>query len=118
MLIVTPTLLLLAVCPVISILYARILDGLSASRDASWINETWWDRWYSWVIFGGPAGRWIIGTLLGVRELQRIEEFDGYNAPGDRIAKPGIALLLTVGFAILLSLFTIVSIFMRLVDCA
>ena len=109
-LLLTPCLLLLAVMPVLSILSRRIYQGFIISRKVPWISEGWWNKWYSWIAIGGPPGRWVVGALLGVRELQRIEqEMGGHDAPGDQIAEPGIALFLTVGFAILLSLFATVS---------
>ncbi|CUA78129.1 hypothetical protein RSOLAG22IIIB_02747 [Rhizoctonia solani] len=53
------------VMPVIS----PILDGAHAmylvSRSHPGCNRLWWDWWGSYVIFGGPGGRWVLGTALG-----------------------------------------------------
>lgn len=90
-----------------------MLQALSASQQNEWIRSNWWDKWYSWLFFGGPPGRWIVGTVLGVRDLQaresaaRSQEI-GYH-PGDNVAFVGVGLLATFGFAVLLSLVASVS---------
>ncbi|QRW17117.1 Zf-CCCH domain protein [Rhizoctonia solani] len=46
-----------------------IVDGVYAmyniSRSHPGCNRLWWDWWGSYVIFGGPGGRWVLGTALG-----------------------------------------------------
>lgn len=90
-----------------------MLQALSASQQNEWIRRNWWDKWYSWLFVGGPPGRWIVGTVLGVRDLQvresaaRAQEI-GYH-PGDKVAFVGVGLLATFGFAVLLSLVASVS---------
>ncbi|CAE6440865.1 unnamed protein product [Rhizoctonia solani] len=45
------------------------LDGAHAmylvSRSHPGCNRLWWDWWGSYVVFGGPGGRWVLGTALG-----------------------------------------------------
>ncbi|EJD07382.1 uncharacterized protein FOMMEDRAFT_73168 [Fomitiporia mediterranea MF3/22] len=106
-LILTPILFLISVFPIMPLLWGRIMQGLALSRKTTWIKEMWWNRWYSWLLIGGPPGRWVVGTLLGVWELQIGEkEFSNLEDPGIAIAKPGITPLVTVAFAMLLSIFT------------
>ncbi|CAE6509361.1 unnamed protein product [Rhizoctonia solani] len=46
-----------------------ILDGAYTmylvSRSHPACNRLWWDWWGSYVVFGGPGGRWVLGTVLG-----------------------------------------------------
>ncbi|CAE6401514.1 unnamed protein product [Rhizoctonia solani] len=45
------------------------LDGAHAmylvSRSHPGCNRLWWDWWGSYIVFGGPGGRWVLGTALG-----------------------------------------------------
>ncbi|KAH8116255.1 DHHC palmitoyltransferase-domain-containing protein [Phellopilus nigrolimitatus] len=104
-----PILVVTAVSPIIPLLCNRIIQALHVSRRSQWITKNWWDRWYSWYFVGGPPGRWIIGILLGVWELRESEADSGdLEHFGYEIASPGVALLVTIGFASLLAIFACV----------
>lgn len=111
--VLTPLLITVAFFPTFHLIRMRVLQALSASQQNEWIRRNWWDKWYSWLFVGGPPGRWIVGTVLGVRDLQvresaaRAQEI-GYH-PGDNVAFVGVGLLATFGFAVLLSLVASVS---------
>ncbi|KAL5492235.1 PFA4_2 [Sanghuangporus weigelae] len=116
-LIITPVLFLAAVSPIIPILPARISHVFWVSRQTLWIREQWWDRWYSWVFIAGPPGRYMVGTLLGLKQMQDTE-CQGYEceSPGTAIAKPGIRLILTIVFAVFLSIGTGIMAFATIRD--
>ncbi|OCB85476.1 hypothetical protein A7U60_g7485 [Sanghuangporus baumii] len=104
-LIITPILFLAAVFPIMPILPARISHAFWVSRQTLWIREQWWDRWYSWVFIGGPPGRYMVGTLMGLKQMQDTEcQVYECESPGTAIAKPGIRLILTIFFAVFLSI--------------
>ncbi|QRW03066.1 DHHC palmitoyltransferase [Ceratobasidium sp. AG-Ba] len=35
------------------------------SRNDPTCSRIWWDWWGSYLVFGGPGGRWVLGTALG-----------------------------------------------------
>ena len=101
----TPILVAVALYPVYSVLIARVSSALYISQRTVWIREIWWDKWYSWLFIGGPPGRWVVGTVLGVKELQMNEDI---RYPGERVIYAGAGLLLSFGFALLLGAFALV----------
>lgn len=66
---------LLLLTPVTVLLLSLPLYGplLARARQAYALAPAWWwaSRW-SWVC-GGPLGRWLGGTALGWRELDRLD---------------------------------------------
>ena len=48
----------------------------------------WWDWPGSWVVIGGPPGRWIVGTILGFLLIWNERELDGPSYPGQMIEEP------------------------------
>ena len=98
----------LAILPVVSILRAHVIAALAASRADPWATAVWWSRIYSWIFCGGPAGRWVIGTLLGFRVLreQRISEPSWLS--GSLVAQPHARVVILAGGATLLWLFAVV----------
>lgn len=107
------------IAPVLPIIIGRIREALDISTQSLWIREYWWDQWYSWVIFGGPAGRWLVGILLGVRELQENEAVVRNREPliGDSLAHPGIFPLGLALFGCVLCLVALVRIFLPALPC-
>ncbi|KAH7335264.1 hypothetical protein B0J17DRAFT_669310 [Rhizoctonia solani] len=91
-----------------------ILDGMyamySVSRSHSGCNRLWWDWWASYIVFGGPGGRWVLGTVLGywVAEPQAPlnPHMCRYGLP---FMRPTISAALTVGIAFSLAGFCLVS---------
>ncbi|KAL5531497.1 hypothetical protein ACEPAG_4374 [Sanghuangporus baumii] len=116
-LIITPVLFLTAVSPIIPILPARISHAFWVSKQTLWIREQWWDRWYSWLFIAGPPGRYMVGTLLGLKQMQDTEcQVYKCESPGNAIAKPGVRLTLTVIFALFLSISNGIMAFARIRD--
>ena len=111
----TPILVTVALYPVYSVLIARVASALHISQRTVWIREIWWDKWYSWLFIGGPPGRWVVGTILGVKELQMNEDI---RYPGERVIYAGAGLLLSFGFALLLGAFALVWLYILLAKFA
>ncbi|WWC91584.1 uncharacterized protein L201_006530 [Kwoniella dendrophila CBS 6074] len=79
-------------------LYVPIFQRLKAaylySKSDQYIRENWWDWTYSWVVAGGPIGRYAGAAILGWRQLDRSD--------GGGIVRLNIGLM--VGFGIILAL--------------
>jgi hypothetical protein len=95
-----------AVAGVWGVLSSHILNALSASVMDPHTCRVWWDRWYSWVVVGGPPGRWIVGLFLGLRLTQRPPS--EVHQLGDMIRYPSISLVVIAGSATLFAVFTTV----------
>ncbi|TFY64785.1 hypothetical protein EVG20_g5830 [Dentipellis fragilis] len=59
-----------AVIPVSGPLSGHFATALRVSKVDPWAVRIWWSRWYSWIVCGGPLGRWVFGTFLGFRVLK------------------------------------------------
>ncbi|KAI0272301.1 DHHC palmitoyltransferase-domain-containing protein, partial [Gloeopeniophorella convolvens] len=94
----------LAVAPILPILTTHVLRALSASHADPWATTIWWDRWYSWILCGGPPGRWVAGTLYGFRVL-RAQRTPAPRFSGALIVQPHFRLALVVGAGLLLWIF-------------
>ncbi|KAH8979486.1 DHHC palmitoyltransferase-domain-containing protein [Lactarius hatsudake] len=94
--------------PILPVLKNHVVTALAVSHADSWITDVWWDRPYSWILCGGPPGRWIVGTLLGFRVLraQRVPE---PWLSGSVIAQPHARIVILVGAAALLWIFLLCS---------
>ncbi|KAI0287819.1 DHHC palmitoyltransferase-domain-containing protein, partial [Russula brevipes] len=97
----------LAALPLFPILKAHIVAALAASHADGWTTDVWWTRPYSWILCGGPPGRWAVGTLLGFRVLreQRIPELSWFT--GSLVAQPHARVVVLVGAATLSWLFAV-----------
>jgi len=97
----------LASLPILPVLRTHVVAALTASYADAWASGIWWNRVYSWIFCGGPAGRWIVGTLLGIRVLRerRITEPSWFS--GSVVAQPHARVVILVGFAILIWLFAV-----------
>ena len=105
----------LASLPILPILRTHVAAALTASYADDWATAIWWNRLYSWVFCGGPAGRWVVGTLLGYRVLRerRITDSEPSWFSGSIVAQPHARVLILVGFATLLWLFAVVRTFLK-----
>ena len=95
-----------AVAGVWGALSSHILNALSVSTMDPHICRVWWDNWYSWVVVGGPPGRWIVGLFLGLRITRRTHS-EVYQL-GDMIRYPSISLVVIAGSGVLFAFFTTV----------
>ena len=95
-----------AVAGVWGTLSSHITNALSASTMDSHTRQVWWDRWYSWMVVGGPPGRWIVGLFLGLRITRRPP--GEVHHLGDMIRYPNISLVVIAGSGTLLAFFTTV----------
>lgn len=90
--------------PVIGLLWGQLSDALVASKADAYIQQIWWTRTYSWA-FGGPFGRYLVGTTLGLRVLkERPQNSPSYCA----IEVPQIKMQLTAIVACVISVFSVV----------
>ncbi|XP_006461953.1 hypothetical protein AGABI2DRAFT_186037 [Agaricus bisporus var. bisporus H97] len=64
----TPAAVIIGVLPVAGLLWHQVLYVLRISKQDMAIQEIWWTKAYSWA-FGGPLGRYVVGTVLGFRVL-------------------------------------------------
>ncbi|KAH9058921.1 DHHC palmitoyltransferase-domain-containing protein, partial [Lactarius deliciosus] len=96
----------LASLPILPALKNHVVAALAVSHADTWITDMWWDRPYSWILCGGPPGRWVVGTLLGFRVLraQRVPE---PWLSGSVIAQPHARIVVLVGAAALLWIFSV-----------
>lgn len=104
LLLLTPATFTICIFPVAELLWGQISDALVASKADVYIQEMWWTRAYSWA-FGGPFGRYLIGTTLGLRLLrERLHD----PAPYCAIEVPQIRVQLTAIVACVISFFSAV----------
>jgi palmitoyltransferase len=104
----------LASLPLLPLLRTHVIAALAASHADPWATAVWWNRPYSWIFCGGPAGRWVVGTLLGFRVLreQRIPEPSWFS--GSLVAQPHACMVVLVGAATLFWLFAVVRKFSKI----
>ena len=104
----------LASLPLLPVLRTHVIAALAASHADAWTTDIWWNRPYSWILCGGPPGRWIIGILLGFRVLreQRIPEPSWLS--GHLVAQPHARLAVLVAAATLIWLFAVVRILSKI----
>ncbi|KAH9967510.1 DHHC palmitoyltransferase-domain-containing protein [Russula dissimulans] len=107
LLVLTSVTVPLASLPLSAILRKHVVAALVASHADAWTTMVWWSRPYSWILCGGPAGRWVVGTLLGFRVLreQRIPETSWFT--GSLVAQPHARVVILVSAGALLWLFAV-----------
>ena len=105
----TPLAINTSAIPVAYPLYKHLRSALRLSFNDPWIRETWWDWKWSWVVYGGPFGRYITGIVYGYRALQRKIAHKGPSHFGDCVKEPRLALAGTVFFALFLGVLTVAS---------
>lgn len=96
----------LASLPVLPVLKGHVVAALVVSHADTWITDVWWDRPYSWILCGGPPGRWVVGTLLGFRVLRARRVPEPWLS-GSVIAQPHARIVILVGAAALLWIFSV-----------
>lgn len=104
----------LASLPLLPVLRTHVIAALAASHADAWTTDNWWNRPYSWILCGGPPGRWVVGILLGFRVLreQRIPEPSLLS--GHLVAQPHARVAVLVAAATLIWLFAVVSILSKI----
>jgi len=106
-LIITPLAFFLLAFPLLSLLSSQSNLALASSDSSPWAHDIWWDRWYSWIAFAGPPGRWVVGTALGYWALDQdvIVSCDGL---GCVVKNPHLQVLATACYGFLLGIFCLV----------
>ncbi|WWD03592.1 hypothetical protein V865_001646 [Kwoniella europaea PYCC6329] len=99
LLLYTPPTIFIISLPLYKSLYSRAKEAYFHSKSDDSIRQKWWDWGYSWVIAGGPIGRYAGGTVLGWRKLDKLDE------DGGGLVRLNIGLM--VVFGIILALITI-----------
>lgn len=100
----------LASLPLLPVLKTHVIAALAASHADAWTTDTWWNRPYSWILCGGPPGRWIVGILLGFRVLREHRIPEPSWLSGHLIAQPHARLTILAAAATLIWLFAVVRI--------
>lgn len=107
LLFLTPLTIAVSALPVLRPVYQHFRAALRIAMSDTHIKADWWDWKWSWIVWGGPIGRYVRGLVLGYRVLQK--EYGGSGqAWGDVVREPRAALAATILFAILLGVFTMV----------
>jgi len=88
--------------PVIAPFRKHVSAALVASKSDGWALENWWNWWGSWIVAGGPVGRWAVGLFFGYQALQNINPPSDIARLGDFIAEPrfGFFVLMTIALAV------------------
>lgn len=86
----TPPTVLILSFPLLSPLLHRFIAAYSQACDSSEIIAYWWNWKWSWVVAGGPVGRFAGGIILGWRELDRQD--------GGGLYRLAVGLLVAFGF--------------------
>jgi hypothetical protein len=105
----TPLAINISSIPVLYPAFKHFRAALRLAFNDPWIRENWWNWKWSWVVYGGPVGRYVAGIVYGYRALQRKL---GHHAPsqlGDCVKEPRLALAGTLLFALFLGVFSVVS---------
>ncbi|KAK4689339.1 hypothetical protein P7C73_g750, partial [Tremellales sp. Uapishka_1] len=73
LLLLTPITTVLLSAPLYEPMVRRTIRAYRFSKTSERICARWWDWWGSWIVAGGPVGRWFAGVCIGWRELDIIE---------------------------------------------
>ncbi|WVO12487.1 hypothetical protein L204_100087 [Cryptococcus depauperatus] len=74
LLLYAPLVVLFHCIPLVAPLTTKAASAYHQSCTSQWIRDNWWDWRWSWVVAGGPVGRYVGGLILGWKELDRMEE--------------------------------------------
>ena len=72
LLVLTPSIVFLLCLPILHPLAIRAAAAWRIACDDPSVNG-WWSWKPSWVVAGGPIGRWIGGLVLGWRHLDKLD---------------------------------------------
>lgn len=103
----TPIAFAIGVFPITRVLWHHVLFAFSVSRNDPWANQLWWNWRGSWIVGGGPIGRWMWGIVLGFRILKATR--DATVSSVHLIEQPHLRVVGTAIFGLALSLFSAVS---------
>ncbi|KAF9563931.1 hypothetical protein CPC08DRAFT_734637 [Agrocybe pediades] len=95
----------ICVLPIVKTLFEHIQLAITVSRGDDWANRVWWEWYGSWILCGGPFGRWIVGIVLGYIVMENSRASEGRVPPGFLVEEPHLWVVLTAGFALLFSTF-------------
>ncbi|KAF8606038.1 hypothetical protein BDV93DRAFT_35045 [Ceratobasidium sp. AG-I] len=96
--------------PVLHPVWSGVQSVYRISRTDTRCARLWWDWWGSYVVFGGPGGRWVLGTTLGYW----VAELDAPPNPhrcqhGSIFAGPSFSSAITVTAALCLAGFCVLA---------
>ncbi|WWC71886.1 uncharacterized protein I206_105845 [Kwoniella pini CBS 10737] len=80
--------------PLYKPLWTRCREAYTLSWTNEYIRQNWWEWRYSWIVAGGPIGRYAGGTFLGWKELDKIDE--------DSILRLNVGLMVLLGIILAL----------------
>ncbi|KAF8316821.1 hypothetical protein DL93DRAFT_2226638 [Clavulina sp. PMI_390] len=108
LLFLTPITIAVSTLPILRPVARHLVAALRIAWADDHIKKVWWDWKWSWVIWGGPIGRYVRGVVMGYAVLQRKNGDDGSeNRWGDIIREPRAAIAATLLIAFLLGIFTL-----------
>ncbi|KAJ3560235.1 hypothetical protein NP233_g10975 [Leucocoprinus birnbaumii] len=95
----------IGVYPVAKAVWSQLVAALKASQASESLQQIWWTKKYSWAL-GGPIGRYLIGTVLGIQVLrkQAVAEDQVYRSLFD---VPHLRTISIVALGLILSLFSL-----------
>lgn len=105
-LLLTSVTLPIALFPVASTLIQHAKNAYDASLEDPWVLANWWHWKGSWIVFGGPGGRYLGAMFLGYSALNRRRSAP-HTSPmlGDIIRDPNLLAAIGSLIAVALSLF-------------
>ncbi|KAF5362521.1 hypothetical protein D9756_002452 [Leucocoprinus leucothites] len=106
LLFITPFAFFVGVSPVTKQLWYQLIDAFNTSRGNASIQRVWWSKSYSWA-FGGPIGRYLIGTGLGIRVL-REQMVTGGQASNSLLDVPHFRTIFMTVVGLVTSLFSLI----------
>lgn len=109
-LLLTSITLPIALSPVVSTLLRHAKNAYEASWEDPWIRTNWWNWRGSWIVFGGPGGRYLGATFLGYGALKGRRSTPNTSPKlGDIVQEPSLLAAIGALIAIALSAFCAVS---------
>lgn len=112
LLVVFPLAFSVAIAPIRHVLLSHIYQALRESQNNTMTKRYWWDWPGSWVVIGGPPGRWIVGTILGFWLIQ-MERVPGARSsyPRQIIEEPHFRVVAIAFLCAAIAVFSAVSAF-------
>lgn len=94
------------VSPVASMLWHQFVDTLKISQVDPRLQHVWWAKSHSWFL-GGPVGRYLIGTVLGLYAL-REQRISGGQVDDSLFESPHSRTVLVALIGLAISFFSLV----------